>query len=133
MSIKHTPEQSLIETLERFVANEALWRSIEPLDVPTERVIDLILMDLARSELGTIKAALLCLRDPRVWKRLQDAAAAAFPNDPGRRLPPTPPTRHRYDLARRCVTAETLDELQRGSRREIIEVAQSFRLLDPGR
>lgn len=92
--------EPLTSILDALVASERAWRPIERLDVPAGRVMSLVVAEAARSHLGTLSAAVRHLDDPAIWAALQCAGMTAFPNDPGRRLPPTPPTRHRHYMIR---------------------------------
>ena len=127
------PATSLTRDLASLVASAAVWRPIEPLDAPSSRVMDVVVTETARSHLRTINAAVAHLAEPARWARLRDAAVASFPNNPARRLSPTPPTRHRHYTTRQQFTSEVIDAWRRGVRREAADVALRRRDVRPRR
>lgn len=123
----------LTSTLDPLVASGRVWRPIERLDAPPGGVMDLVVTEVARSHFGTLSAAVRHLNDPATWAALQRAAGTAFPNDPGRRMAPTPPTRHRHYMIRQRLTGEIIDQWQRGVRHEAVDAALHIGNFDPAR
>ena len=133
--IRPNAHASDVENLVKIVESVWLWRILEDLErsfvtvrsgPPRRyRLIDIVVMGAAAQLTGNVRNAETYLREPTIWWRLRSAATAAFPNDPTRRLSPTPPSRHQDYRARRyLLTSELLDELQRRVRTEIVKAAK---------
>lgn len=79
---------------------------------------------------GSALKAQRLLADPLVWERLCRAVELAYPNDPTRRLHPTPPTYMQWWRFRRLYLGD-VERLRHAKRLEAVKVAQQIGLLNP--
>lgn len=106
--------KSNLQKLEDFVADEKVWSIIEPLIEahrgfvasraagcePEYNIADIIVFEVASWVFGTYLGVHNNLYlDPKNWQRLVDAAAAAFPDNPNRRLSARGPSRWQHGRA----------------------------------
>ena len=108
--------KSNLQKLEDLVTSDELWRIVEPVErahrefvasrvagcEPAYCVMDIVVLDAASWLYKTFLGAHNNLyKDLKNWQRLVDAVEEAFPDDPGRRLSATPPSRFQHYRARR--------------------------------
>ena len=138
------PERySLLQHLEMIVESDMMWALAEQLEAfhqsrgragPRRRytLMDILVVSAAAHLYPSSHAAIRGLSDPETWKRLCDAAAAAFPNYPSRRLSSRAPSRQQMHRARQSyLSGDALEVLKRGMRAAAVRTAAESGAFDP--
>ena len=137
------PAGSLMQQLEVIVESDVMWGLAEQLEAfhhsrgssgPRRQytLMDILVTSAAARLYLSDRAAIQQLSDHKTWRRLRDAAAAAFPNDPSRRLSPRAPSRQQMYRARRsCFSGDALEVLKRGLRAAAVRTAAALGAFDP--
>ena len=138
-----TRADSLMQQLEAIVESDVMWGLVEQLEAfhhsrgnsgPRRQytLMDILVTSVAAQLCGGDRAAVLEVNDPGTWERLCDATAAAFPNDPSRRLSPRAPSRQQMFRARRNhFSGDALQVLKRGLRAAAVRAAADLGAFDP--
>ena len=136
------PGGSLLQRLEMIVESDVIWGLAELLGAfhqsrgnPCRHqytLMDILVTSAAAQLCGSDRAAIRVVKDPGMWGRLCDAAAAAFPSDSSRRLSPRAPSRDQlYRAHRNLFSGEALDVLKRGVRAAAVGAAEDLGAFDP--
>lgn len=137
------PHGSLLQRLEMIVQSDVIWGLAEQLEAFHESrehagrrhqytLMDILVTSAAAQLYGSDRAAIGELKDPGMWERLRNAAAAAFPVDSLRRLSPRAPSRYQLSRARQNhFSGDALDLLKQGVRAAAVSAAADLGAFDP--
>ena len=136
------PAGSLMQQLEVIVESEVVWGLAEQLEAFHQScgnsyrhqytLMDILVTSAAAQLCGSDRAAIRLVKDPSTWRRMCDAAAAAFPSDLFRRLSPRAPSRDQLYRARQNhFSGDGLDVLKRGLRAAAVRTAADLGAFDP--
>ena len=134
---------SSLRQLEMIVESDEIWGLVEELEAfhqsrgssgPRRQytLMDILVTSVAAQLYLSDRAAIRQLSDRKAWRRLRYAAAAAFPNDPPRRLSPSAPSRQQLYRARQSYfSGDALEVLKRGMRAAAVRAAVELGAFDP--
>lgn len=100
----------------------------------TTTAVEVLLMEMVSWETGGVRGAERQLQDPVNWQRLRTAVAAAWPDDPERRLPAdhVPSRRRFYDFrARHLEGTDAVEELRAAWREAAVDTALTIGCFNP--
>lgn len=137
------PAASLLQQLEMIVESDVVWSLAEQLEAfhrsgghagrrHQYTFMDILVTSAAAQLCGSDSEAIRLVNDPSTWRRLRNAAAAAFPSDSSRRLSPRAPSRNQLHSARRnFLSGDALDVLKQGVRAAAVRAAADLGAFDP--
>ena len=136
------PAGSLMQQLEVIVESDVMWGLAEQLEALHHSrgssyrhqytLMDILVTSAAAQLCGSDRAAIRLVKDPSTWRRLCDAAAAAFPSDLSRRLSPRASSRYQLCSARQNhFSGDALEVLKRGLRAAAVRTAADLGAFDP--
>ena len=137
------PVGSLLQRLEMTVESDLIWGLAEQLEAFHQSrghagrrhqytLMDILVTSAAAQLCGSDREAIRLVKDPSTWRRLCDAAAAAFPSGLLRRLSPRAPSRSQLYRARQNhFSGDALDVLKHGMRAAAVRTAADLGAFDP--